>query len=71
MQSVSIITNIVSSNPTQAWLATGWWLSPGTPVSSTNKTGQIWPRRSIIVHVTQINNEYLLYTVHSTNYIIY
>jgi hypothetical protein len=20
------------------WLATGWWFSPGTPVSSTNKT---------------------------------
>jgi hypothetical protein len=30
------------------WLTTGWWFSPGTPVSSTNKTdchditGLVW-----------------------------
>jgi hypothetical protein len=37
--------NVVSSNPAQAicekvcqWLATGQWFSPGTPISSTNKT---------------------------------
>jgi hypothetical protein len=51
-QSVPITTNVVGSNPAQArctrynimwksvclWLATGRWFSPGTPVSSTNKT---------------------------------
>jgi hypothetical protein len=45
---VPITTKVVSSNPTQAgctrynimcqWLAAGLWFSPGTPVSSTNKT---------------------------------
>jgi hypothetical protein len=50
LQSVLITTNIVSSNPIQArctWLnimwsslsvICGWWFSPGSPVSSTNKT---------------------------------
>jgi len=49
MQSVPITTEVVSSNPAQArctgfcdkvcqWLAAGQWFSPGTPVSSTNKT---------------------------------
>ena len=37
MQSVPITTNVVSSNPTQARCTQ--WFSPGTPVSSTNKTG--------------------------------
>jgi len=46
---VPIITDVVSSNLDQArcttlcdkvcqWLTTGRWFSPGTPVSSTNKT---------------------------------
>jgi hypothetical protein len=43
---VSITTNVLRSNPTQArctrynimWYATGRWFSPGTAVSSTNKT---------------------------------
>ena len=53
MQSVSITTNVMSSNPAHGevystqhyvikfvmeWLATGRWFSAGTPVSSTNKT---------------------------------
>jgi hypothetical protein len=49
MQSVSIATDVVSSNldeggwPTLCdkvcqWLMTGRWFSPGPPVSSTNKT---------------------------------
>ena len=45
MQSVSITTNVVSSNPAPAicdkvcqWFATGRWFSPGPPVSSINKT---------------------------------
>ena len=49
MQSVFITTNVVSLNPAYGdvyaikcdkvcqWLAAGWWFSPGTPVSSTNK----------------------------------
>jgi hypothetical protein len=49
MQSVAINTKVVSSNPAHdgvcsiqlyscRWFATGRWFSPGTPVSSTNKT---------------------------------
>ena len=52
VQSVPITTNIVSLKPGQwwgvldatlcdkvcQWLSTGWWFSPGTPVTSTNKT---------------------------------
>jgi hypothetical protein len=52
MQSVPITTKVVSLNPVHGevysiqhlcgkvcqWLATGRWLSPGTPASSTNKT---------------------------------
>jgi tRNA U34 5-methylaminomethyl-2-thiouridine-forming methyltransferase MnmC len=41
MESVLTTTNVVSSNPTQArciQLAADQWFSPGTPVSSTNKT---------------------------------
>jgi len=43
MQSVPITTNIVSSNPTYVikvcqLLAADQWFSPGTPVSSTNKS---------------------------------
>jgi hypothetical protein len=51
MQSVSITTNVVSSNPLGRgvlyttlcdkvcqWLAAGQWFSMGAPVSSTNKT---------------------------------
>jgi len=41
MQSVITTTNVVSSNPTQVrciQLAADQWFSPGTPVSSTNKT---------------------------------
>ena len=43
MQSITINTNIVSSNTTLCdkvcqLHATGRWLSPGTQVSSTNKT---------------------------------
>jgi hypothetical protein len=43
MQSITIITNIVSSNITLCdkvchLHATGRWLSPGTQVSSSNKT---------------------------------
>ena len=52
MQSMPITTNIVSVNPAQRqgvldttlwdkvcqWLVAGQWFSPGTPVSSTNKT---------------------------------
>ena len=46
-----ITTNVASSNPAQArctrynimwygfqWLAAGWWFSPGTRISSSNKT---------------------------------
>jgi hypothetical protein len=53
MQSVHVTTNVVSSNPAQVRctlyklcdkvfqsLATCQWFSPGTPVSSTNKTGR-------------------------------
>jgi hypothetical protein len=44
MQSVPITTDVVSLNLDMGevynimWLATGQWFSPGTPVSSTNKT---------------------------------
>jgi hypothetical protein len=47
MQSVHITTKVVSSNPAHGKvyliqhyvrLAVGWWFSPGTLVSSTNKT---------------------------------
>ena len=52
VQSVPINNKVVSSNPAHGdvysiqiymievcqWLATGWWFSPGTPVSSSNKT---------------------------------
>jgi len=52
MQSVPITTEVAYSNPVHGevysiqhicykvcqWLATGQWFSPGTPVSSTNKT---------------------------------
>jgi hypothetical protein len=50
MQSVPITTKVVSSNPADdkvhliqhykvsQYLAAGRWFSPGTPVSSTNKT---------------------------------
>jgi len=50
MQSVPITTDVVSLNLDQGevynilcdivcqWLATGQWFSPGSPVSSTNKT---------------------------------
>ena len=48
MQSVPITTNDVSSNPARVrctqcdkvcqWLSAGRWFSPGTPVTSTNKT---------------------------------
>ena len=50
MQSVPITTKVVSSNPADdkvhliqhykvsQYLAAGQWFSPGTPVSSTNKT---------------------------------
>jgi hypothetical protein len=44
MQSVPITTDVVSLNLDLGevynimWLATGQWFSPGTPVSSTNKT---------------------------------
>jgi hypothetical protein len=52
VQSVPITTKVVNSNPFHSevysiqqyvtfmwhWLAIGWWFSPGTPVSSTNKT---------------------------------
>ena len=44
MQSVPIATNVVSPNPATLfdkvcqWLAAGQRFSPGTPVSSTNKT---------------------------------
>ena len=56
-QCLYITTNVVSSNPVNddivcyiqpvcdkvgQWLATGWWFSLGTPVSSTNKN---WPPR--------------------------
>ena len=52
MQSVSITTNVVSSNPADGemysiqhyviicqWLALDQWFSPSAPVSSINKTG--------------------------------
>ena len=45
MQSEHITTNVMSSNPAQTqqyvicqWLTAGRWFSPGTSVSSTNKT---------------------------------
>ena len=51
MQAVPITTKVVSLNPVHGgvldttlcdkvcqWLATVWWFSPGTLVSSTNKT---------------------------------
>ena len=54
MQSMPITTKVVSSNPAHGevysiqqynacdkvcqWLVAGRWFSPGTPVSSTNKT---------------------------------
>jgi hypothetical protein len=42
MQSVHITTKVVSSIPSHdkvcQWLADGQWFSPGTLVSSTNKT---------------------------------
>jgi hypothetical protein len=49
VQSVPITTKVMSSNPVHGdvysiqyyvrqLLATGWWFSSGTPVSSTNKT---------------------------------
>ena len=44
MQSVPSTTKVVSSNLAQVRftqynnIAAGWWFSPGTPVSSTNKT---------------------------------
>jgi hypothetical protein len=46
---VVFTTNVVSLNPTQArctqyniqWHAAGRWFFPGTPVSSTNKTGRL------------------------------
>ena len=46
MQSVSITTNVVSSNPDQARctrynIAADRWFSLGTPVSSTNNTNRI------------------------------
>ena len=54
VQSVSIHTKVVSSNPVHGevldttlcdkvcqWLATGQWFCPGTPVSSTNKTDHL------------------------------
>ena len=48
VQSVPMTTKVVSLNPTHSevcsiqcyvikWLVAGWWFSPGTPVSSTNK----------------------------------
>ena len=30
------------TDPFCQWLATGQWFSPGTPVSSTNKTDRHW-----------------------------
>jgi hypothetical protein len=33
-----ITTNVVSSNPVHQLLMTGRWFSPGSPVSSINKT---------------------------------
>ena len=55
VQSVPITAKVLSSNPVHGetlcdkvcqWLATGWWFSPCTPVSSTNKTDRhdITPR---------------------------
>ena len=46
MQAVTMTTNVVSSNPAHTTLCdkvcqvlvTGWWFSPCTLVSSTNKT---------------------------------
>ena len=49
MQLLPTTTNVVSSNTVNGdvysiqyyiikWHAKGWWFSPGTPVSSTNKT---------------------------------
>jgi hypothetical protein len=72
MQSVPITTNVLSSNPVQArftqynmslcdkvckLLATGWWFSPVTPVSSTNKTDR-HDRTEILLKV-------VLYTITS------
>jgi len=36
--SLQLITDYEKKS-VQWWLATGWWFSPGIPVSSTNKTG--------------------------------
>jgi hypothetical protein len=41
------------------WLATGWWFSPGTPVSSTNKTDRH--------DITEILLEVELNTINQTN----
>ena len=51
---------ILESNPKVfcQWLATGLWFSPGTPVSSTNKTGDH--------NITEIMLKVALNTVNQT-----
>ena len=50
------------------WLATGWWFSLGTPVSSTNKTER-HDRTEILLKVTlnTITQTHLLYGMNNTN----
>ena len=45
------------------WLATGWWFSPGLPVSSTNKTDHH--------DITEMLLEVALNTIKQTNKLIY
>jgi hypothetical protein len=71
VQSIPVTTKVVSSNPVHGevystalcdkvcqWLARGRWLSPGIPVSSTNKADRH--------NITEILLKVALNTIHQT-----
>ena len=39
------------------WLAVGWWFSPGTPISSTNKIDPREKKRNIVENGDQPNQK--------------
>ena len=49
------------------WLATGWWFSPGTPVSSTNKTDSHDITQILLKVALNTINQTLLHTSYGVN----
>ena len=51
------------------WLATGWWFSPGTPVSSTNKTVRHNITEILLITITLTLYEFNL-AIHEIYFVI-